>query len=40
MMEEGLHLDPLDLPLKTQLDTTTSLILKDLLEGRCRAELG
>ena len=32
-MEEGLQLDPLNLPLKLQLDTTTNLILKDLLEG-------
>ena len=33
VVEEGLQLDPLDLPLKLQLDTTTNLILKDLLEG-------
>ena len=36
-MEEGLQLDPLNLPLKMQLDTTTNLILKDMLEGVCRS---
>ena len=38
-MEEGLQLDPLNLPLKMQLDTTTNCILKDLLEGMVKARL-